>query len=148
MNICKRGCIINQTTLESRLISSYSSSKEILPYVNGWNTSGEKKRVQIFIKVKMRSKRPQKSEASDVFHMENAFFLTLSLFCSSRLLFSPNLILTALCENRFHNLQNKWKYRILGPRDKLRIRSNTTATVAVSSDHGQLLVEENYFFQK
>lgn len=82
-------------------------------------THQEKKKIwgRIFTKVKMRSKCPQKSDASDVFHMEKAFFLTLSLFCSSRLLFSPNQNLTALYGNRFHSLQNKWKHSICGPRD-------------------------------
>lgn len=45
------------------------------------------------------------------------FFLILSLFCFSRLLFCPNSILTALCGNRLHNLQNKWKHSIFKPRN-------------------------------
>lgn len=65
----------------------------------------------------MRSKCPEESDSSDAFHIGKGFILILSLFCSSRLLFPSNPILTVLFGNRFHNLQSKWKHSIFGPRN-------------------------------
>lgn len=109
------------------------------------------KRGKIFTKVKMRSKCPQKSDASDVFHMEKPFLsLSFSLFCSSRLLFPPSPILIVLCENRFRNSQNKWKHNILRPRHNwpwLRSLDLMPRTIlAVIPGHGLWLWKKTSLF--
>ncbi|NIG58741.1 chondroitin sulfate proteoglycan 4-like [Pontoporia blainvillei] len=71
-----------------------------------------------------------------------------------RLLFSPNPILTVLCGNRFHSLQNKQKHSLCGTRDNypglrsLDVMPQTT--VATIPGHGQLLLKKTslLLFQK
>lgn len=85
-----------------------------LVLTGGTHREGKK---SIFPKVKMRSKCSPKSNGLRCVPCGQEFFLILSLFCFSGLLFCPNPILTALCGNRLRNLQTKWKDSIFGPRD-------------------------------